>query len=178
MTDPVRYNLSMKHITTSTGDQLANALHALGVNFIMGGKGDDESLHKHPADLIAALAQSDEARLRLSLIPLFLEHPEYAARVRSIAKRLDPSARLTLQCYYSAAVYLQKKHQTGGVTLPNHFSKDLNLTPIDDPEENLRALAKRHKELSHSFTNWLGTYEHAVDVWLKGLKVKNRLGKS
>lgn len=172
MTDPVRYNLSMKHVATSTGEQLANALHALGVNFIMGGKSDDESLHKHPARLIAALAQSDEARLRLSIIPLFLEHPEYAARVRSIAKKLEPSGRLTLQCYYSAAVYLQKKYQTGGVSLPNHFSKDLNLTPVDDPEENLRMLAKRHKELSHSFTNWLGTYQHAEQVWLKGLEYR------
>jgi hypothetical protein len=162
----------MRHVTTSTGDQLSNALHALGVNFIMGGKSDDESLHKHPARLIAALAQSGEARLRLSLIPLFLEHPEYAARVRSIAQKLEPSARLTLQCYYSAAVYLQKKHQTGGVTLPNHFSKDLNLTPVDNPDENLRMLAKRHKELSHSFTNWLGTYQHAEQIWLKGLEYK------
>jgi hypothetical protein len=162
----------MRHVTTSTGDQLSNALHALGVNFIMGGKSDDESLHKHPARLIAALAQSGEARLRLSLIPLFLEHPEYAARVRSIAQKLELSARLTLQCYYSAAVYLQKKHQTGGVTLPNHFSKDLNLTPVDNPDENLRMLAKRHKELSHSFTNWLGTYQHAEQIWLKGLEYK------
>ncbi len=162
----------MKPVTTSTGDQLSNALHAVGVNFIMGGKDDDKSLHKHPARLIAGLAQSSEARLRLSLIPLFLEHPEYAVRVRSIAKKLEPSARLTLLCYYSAAVHLQKKHQIGEVALPNHFAKDLNLTPVDDPDENLRMLAKRHKELSHSFTNWLGTYQHAEQVWLKGLEYR------
>jgi hypothetical protein len=56
-----------------------NALHALGVRFLMGGsKGSDNSLYRQPARLISKLAQSDEARLRLSLIPLFLEHPEYA----------------------------------------------------------------------------------------------------
>jgi len=102
----------MRHVTTSTGDQLVNALQALGVNFLMGGKGTDESLHKQPARMIAALAQSGEVRLRLSLIPLFLEHPEYAARVRKVAKKLDPSTRLTLQCYYSAAVCLQQKYRS------------------------------------------------------------------
>lgn len=172
MNKPAGYNLPMRQIPTTTGDQLANALHVLGVNFIMGGNGDDQSLHKHPADLIAALSQSDEARLRLSLIPLFLEHPEYAPRVRSVAKRLDPSTQLTLKCYYSAAVWLAKKYQLK-ISLPDHFSKDLNLTPTDDPDENLRMLAKRHKELSGSLTNWLGTYEHAAQVWWKGLEFKN-----
>lgn len=162
----------MKSLTTTTGDQLANALHALGVNFIMAGSGDDRSLHKRPADLIAALAKSDEARLRLSLIPLFLEHPEYASCVRAAAKKLDSSAQLTLQCYYSAAVWLTKKYQLS-ISLPDQFSKDLNLTPVDDPDENLRMLATRHKERSGSLTNWLGTYEHAAQVWRKGLEFKN-----
>lgn len=162
----------MRRVTTTTGDQLTNALHALGVNFIMGGKDTDESLQKQPARLIAALAQSSEARLRLSLIPLFLEHPEYATRVCAVAKKLDPPARLTLQCYYSAAVWLAKKY-SNGASLPDLFSKDLNLNPVEDPDENLRALAKRHKELSGSFTNWLGTYHHAAQVWFKGLDLKN-----
>jgi len=35
---------------------LANALQALGVNFIMGGIGVDESLHTHPVRLISELA--------------------------------------------------------------------------------------------------------------------------
>jgi hypothetical protein len=162
----------MEHGHTITGDQLANALNALGVNFIMGGKGNDESLHKHPARLIAALAQSDEARLRLSLISLFFEHPEYAARVRTVAKELDPSAQLILRCYNSAAVWLAQKYLSNGAPLPDHFSKDLDLHPVDDPDENLRMLAKRHKELSRSLTNWLGTYQHAAQVWLKGSGLK------
>jgi hypothetical protein len=51
--------------------------------------------------LIAALAESDESRLRLSLIPLFLEHHEFALHVWTVAKKLHQAARLTLQCYYS-----------------------------------------------------------------------------
>ena len=160
----------MSRAITATGDQLANALRALGVNFIMGGdKSADDNLHKHPARLITALAQSDEARLRLSLIPLFLEYPEYAKHVRTVAKKLDGPARLTLQCYYSAAIWLAEKYRMN-ISLPDQFSKGLNLTPSNDPEENLRALAKRHTELSGSHVNWFGTYEHAAQVWYKGLE--------
>lgn len=168
----MRYNLLMNRTAAITGDQLTNALRALDVNFILGGQGKGESLHKRPARLIAALAQSDESRLRLSLIPLFLEHPEFAARARAAAKNLDPPARLTLQCYYSAAVWLGQKYQPHGTPLPDHFSKELNLDPGDDPEENLRALAKRHEELSGARVDWLGTYRHAAQVWQKGLEYK------
>ncbi|MBU2610545.1 MAG: hypothetical protein KJ606_06305 [Chloroflexi bacterium] len=162
----------MSRTAAITGNQLTNALRALDINFILGGQSKGESLHKHPARLIAALATSDEARLRLSLIPLFLEHPEFAARVRTIAKKLDPTTRLTLQCYYSAAVWLAKKYQPHGTSLPDHFSKELSLNPTDDPEENLRNLAKRHAELSGTRVNWLGTYQHAAQVWQKGLEYK------
>jgi hypothetical protein len=161
----------MSQTIAITGNQLTNALRTLDVNFILGGQIMDESLHKQPARLIAALAQSDESRLRLSLIPLFLEHPEFALRVRTVAKRLDPSARLTLQCYYSAAVWLGKKYQPDKM-LPDYFSQELNLHPVDDPEENIKALAKRHKELSGTRVNWLGTYLHAAQVWQKGLEYK------
>lgn len=162
----------MRHTTTSaTGDQLTYALHVLGVKFILGRQSTGESLYKQPAHLIAALAESHEARLRLSLIPLFLEHPEFAIHVETAARDLSPSARLTLQCYYSAAVWLEKKHFPHRKSLPDLFSKELGLEPTADPEENLYALAKRHQELSGAQVNWLGTYQHAAQVWLKGLKL-------
>jgi hypothetical protein len=174
MNDPVRYNLSMRHTTTASGEQLANALHALGVHFIRGGKADAATyLRNHPARLIAALAQSKEARLRLSLIPLFLEHPEYASRVRGVAKKLDPAARITLECYYTAALWLAKKYGVN-VSLPDHFFKVLNLTLAEDPDENLRALAKRHSEMSDSYVNWLATYRHAEQIWRKGFERRKK----
>ena len=150
---------------TATGEQLADALHILGVKFIMGGQSRSESLHKQPARLIAALAKSNESRLRLSLIPLFLEYPEFAVHVGAVAKNLNLPARLTLQCYYTAAVWLGQKYQPLKKPLPDHFSKELKLSPTDDPEENLRLLAKRHQELSGTYINWLGTYHHAAQRW-------------
>jgi hypothetical protein len=167
----VRYNFPMSRTVVITGNQITDALRALDVNFILGGKSGQAFLHKSPARLIAALAESEESRLRLSLIPLFLEHPEFAARVKSAAKKLAPSARLTLQCYYTAALWLGKKHQPQ-IPLPDHFSQALGLTPTVDADENLRELAKRHKELSGRRVNWLGTYQHAAQVWQKGLEYK------
>jgi hypothetical protein len=161
----------MSQTSGITGDHLVNALRALDVNFILGGKGEQNGLHRQPARLIVALAKSAESRLRLSLIPLFLEHPEFAAQVRTAAKRLDPAARLTLQCYYSAAIWIAKKHKLP-VSLPDYFSQELSLQPTEDPEENLRALARRHREWSGTRVNWYGTYLHAAKVWQKGLEYK------
>ncbi|HXQ35333.1 MAG TPA: hypothetical protein VN843_15050 [Anaerolineales bacterium] len=89
-----------------------------------------------------------------------------------MAKKLKRASRLTLQCYYSAAVWLAQKYQGRNVFLPDYFSKELNLQPIADAEENLRELAKRHRVLSGTRVNWLGTYQHAAQVWQKGLEYK------
>lgn len=155
-----------------TADQLASALNVLGVRFIMGGQSKDEMLAEQPAHLLAALAQSSEARLRLALIPLFLEHPEFALQAQVAADLLEPAARLTLQCYYTAALCLQQIFSSQSKPLPDLFSGELNLKLGDDPEENLRALAKRHRELSGAQVNWLGTYRHAAQIWRKSLEWK------
>lgn len=153
-----------------TGEKLANALRALGVNFIMAQEGMDSSLQNQPARLIASLAESPESRLRLSLIPLFFEHPEFAAHVREASNTLGPSAKLTLLCYYSAAVWLARKYQPHINSLPDLFSVVLKLTPTDDNDENLRLLAIRHEELSGRHVNWHGTYEHAAQRWISQSK--------
>jgi hypothetical protein len=123
--------------------------------------------------LIAALSESSEARLRLSLIPLFLEHPEFASFVQDVANSVTPYARLTLQCYYSAAVWLERKYRVREPLLEDYFSEELSLAPDQDPDGNLRALARRHQELSGTRVNWLGTYQHAAKVWFRALEFEH-----
>lgn len=154
----------------ATGDQLTHALRELGVNFILGGTAKIENLQPQPASLIAALANSDEARLRLSLVPLFLEHPEFAEYAQNAAELLEPQARITLQCYFSAALWLGQIYCTPKISLPDLFSDELKLSPGIDPEINLHALAHRHGELTGMQINWLGTYKHAAQVWLASLE--------
>jgi hypothetical protein len=159
--------------STITGDQLANALHVLNVKFIFGGDSNDASLHQQPVRLIAALAESDEARLRLALIPLFLQHPEFESSARSALKRLKAPARLTLQCYYTAAVFLAQIHHLPS-SLPDYFSQDIHLKTTQDPQINLRALADQQRELSgEAAVNWLGTYQHAAQIWMRALELKH-----
>lgn len=158
----------MKQVAIINGEQLTNALHALGVNFIMGGNSTGIFLHQQPQTLIAALAESNEARLRLSLIPLFLEHPEFAKDLNRTVNNLSSSAKLILQCYYTAAIWIAKKNNIQTNLLTDYFSQELGLSTTPDIEQNLKLLAQRHKELSHSQVNWLGTYLHAEQVWKKG----------
>ena len=169
----------MSNISTITGEQMTSALHILGVNFLFGDTNADALLHKHPDQLISALAESREARLRLSLIPLFLEHPEFSKHVRKTVEGLSESAQVTLQCYYTAAVLLQRKHRakldllTGKKhSLPDLFSQKMGLLMTTDPEQDLQALAKRQEILSGMQINWLGTYQHAMQVSMRGLEIQ------
>lgn len=156
----------------SLEDQLVSELWAWDVRFILGSKPDRPPSFP-PASLIAALTQSREARLQLSLIPLFLRHPEFAIHVKAVAKKINPESQLILKCFYSAAVWLEQKHLSRNV-LPDLFSKELGLFPNSNPEENLRALAKRQRELGGLHINWLGTYQHAADIWLKELELQQK----
>jgi hypothetical protein len=154
-----------------SGDQLADALAGLGVKFLIGGRGRGDPLEKHPAHLIAALAESEEARLRLALIPLFLEHPEFSTHLGAVSAGSTVPARLTLQCYYTAAVWLQQRY-TDGHGLVDLFSRQLGVEVTDDPGQNLEHLARRQRELSGMPINWLGTYEHAAEIWLKAKQMR------
>lgn len=151
-------------------DQLVSELWAQDVRFILGSK-PDHPPSLPPARLIAALTESREARLQLSLIPLFLRHPEFAIHVNAVVKKINPEYQLILKCFYSAAVWLEQKHLSRK-ELPDLFSKELGLSLNPNPEENLRALAKRQRELSGSHINWLGTYQHAADIWLKEVELQ------
>jgi len=151
-------------------DQLVAELWARDVRFILGSPSGLPPVIP-PIQLIAALAESHEARLQLSLIPLFLRHPEFFVHASAAAQKLNPAPQLILKCFYSAAVWLEQKYLSRK-QLPDLFSEELGLSPNSDPDENLHALAKRHQELSGSQVNWLGTYEHAADIWLKELELQ------
>ncbi len=156
--------------TPTLEDQLVSELWAWDVRFILGSKPNYPPTFP-PASLIAALTESREARLQLSLIPLFLRHPEFAVHVNAVVKKTNPEYQLILKCFYTAAVWLEQKHLSRK-ELPDLFSKELGLSNNSNAEENLRALAKRQKELSGSQINWLGTYQHAADIWLKEVELQ------
>jgi hypothetical protein len=151
-------------------DDLVSELWARDVRFILG------SVPNHlpklsPSELIIALAQNNEARLQLSLIPLFLRHPEFSKHVNEVISNLNSSQQLILKCFYTASVWLEQKYLSTK-KLEDLFSKELGIALSANPEENLQSLAIRHYELSGEKINWLGTYKHAADVWLKEIELQ------
>ena len=169
----------MREMTTNlktenalTPSQLVAALDSLGVPFLRGASGSVVPVQ--PAALLAGLAASPEARLRLALIPLLLAHPEFSVYAVAALQQLSPTAAVTLRCYYTAAVWLQGKHRARitvalGHTqpLPDLFGAELELATYTDPDAALYALALRQRELTGLTLNWLGTYEHAAQSWIR-----------
>lgn len=151
-------------------DNLVSELWARDIRFILG-SAPNHPPKLSPSELITALSESNEARLQLSLIPLFLRHPEFDKYVNEVTDKLNSSSRLILKCFYSAAVWLEQKYLSRK-KLRDLFSKELEIILSTNPEENLQSLATRQQELSGEKINWLGTYEHAADVWLKEIELQ------
>jgi hypothetical protein len=158
-------------------DQLVSELWARDVRFLMRQQSRPTPLLP-PANLIAALAQSESARVRLSLIPVFLRHPEFAAEAEKADEALlTGSNRLALRFYYTAALILQGKYWdrlnnllNGQTRLPDLFSKKIGVVINEDHNESLSNLSKCHQILSGHFINWLGTYEHAAERLIKHME--------
>ncbi len=142
--------------------QLVAELDALGVRLLQGAYATEAIGKIAPARLLALLASSDEARLRLAIIPLLLHRSDFATHIDG-AVQVNASAQVVLKCYYTAARYLQQKYRlrleavTGrNAPLPDLFSLELGLQPAADPDSGLSALAQRHAVLSGKPINWLG----------------------
>jgi hypothetical protein len=158
-------------------DQLVSELWAWDVRFLTGNQSTFTPLLT-PASLMASLAQSENARVRLSLIPVFLRHPEFASEVESADKSLSPQTnQLVLRFYYTAAFLLQRKYRERLTRifgkqpqLPDIFSTKLGISLDKNPEQALLQLSKRHQALSGQFINWLETYEHAAERLIKHME--------
>jgi hypothetical protein len=161
-------------------EQLVSELWARDVQFLMGRHSLSAVTQLTTPQLISSLAESADPRVRFSLIPLFLRHPEYSADVTAAEKGISTEAgQRTLRFYYTAAIFLQAKYvkrinQILGKQprLPDLFSKKLGVLPHRNPDRALVELSKQHEISSGGYVNWLGTYEHAVDVWLRQMELQ------
>lgn len=161
--------------------QLMAELETLGIHFLQSSSTVELATRIAPATLVARLASSNEARVRLALIPLLLHRPDFAAYLNAALQITDATAQVFLKCYYTAALYLQQKYRqrlqklTGQYTvLPDVFSAELGLRAVANPDDGLQLLAQRQAVLSGKRINWLGTYEHAAQRWLTSLEHKQK----
>jgi len=128
-------------------------------------------------DLIAALASHTAPRLNEALIPLFVQHPEYAADVPAVLATLEPRAADTLRHLYTAAVYLQQFwrstlsiYQGEVPLLPNYFGESVyKLASVGEyfGEEGLRQLAGYMEEKTGY--EWSSAYQSLINLFWSNL---------
>lgn len=164
-------------LTSTTPAQLTTTLQHLGVRYLRSPAAAPQAENIAPADLLAGLAASPEARLRLALIPLLLWRPDLAVDAAQVEPYLVARPRLFLQCYYTAALLLQRINTdrlvplgAGRETLPDLFSSRLDLSLTGDAHQDLWRLAHRQAQLSAEQANWLGTYYHAARTFIERLE--------
>ena len=164
---------------------LAAELERLRVRFVTSSAEDALPFALSPEELIAALASSKEARLRLALIPLFISHPEFSPFVSKVSEELAGQAQITLVCYYTAAALLQRKYarrldQLGFdlTELPNLFGGHLKLPLSEDVDVLLLRLGQYQARMSGRSLNWYGTYEHAIERLTRRMELEAVWAKS
>jgi hypothetical protein len=163
-------------MTTLTSAELAAELASLGIAFVENSIADKLPISPRPELFLAGLASSTEARLRMALIPLFLARPEFIRSVPDAVHTLSGQARITLMCYYTAAMLLQQKYSQNLTTLgisimamPDLFSHELALPQKGEADVILKQLGDRQAALSGRPLNWYGTYEQAVRRFMRRL---------
>ena len=160
-------------------NNLLSDMNRIGVHFLVGDDHPGLAVPITPAQLLGGLAAQSDARLRLALIAVLLQHPEYAKDTPDALEILDDTQRLTFKLYYTAAHFLQLvyKNQLQDVLgqflwLPDKYSAELNLMEDGAAKVQLKRLAKRHQEITGLSLNWYGTYNHAAKRVIARLKVE------
>lgn len=154
----------------SNEDRLVTQLYQLGVTYLSNCATGGSDQPRSPGKILAETIRQPSARVRTSVIALLLLHPSYAEEIPSTLNLLNEGHRLVLKLFYTAAVFLQRVYHKDllpllsedWVWLPDQFGQELGISPNLSSHEAIRLLGIKHQELTHSFTNWSGTYENVV----------------
>lgn len=168
-------------------DQLVAKLREAGVRYLVPTDARlDETQSIDPLNLIRQLAESDDPRLRHSLIGLFILHSDWSDFAQQLSDQLTEPARTELIAHYMAAVYLQRKWRTrlgfymDVQPLPDLFSVQLGL-PLPEirfGQTGLYALAKWHADQLETIYNYFSVYEKTMDLLFEQLKQESRSHES
>lgn len=164
-------------------ETLVAALREQGIRFLAPSDAQpDEPITSQT--LIGQLASSEDARLRVSLVPLFILHPPLAQWVAAALHKLDESAQRELMAAYMAAVYLQRMwsvrlgfYLPHVAWLPDLFSVQMGLPSPDERygKAGLHALADWRAARSPYPFNWLASWQHVMDLLFEQLKQEHKI---
>ena len=160
-----------------SADLLIAELQARGLHYLIGSLPAPPVPRLTDEELLAALAQQPDARVRSSLIPLFLQQPHLTKAFPLALQRLTPHEQGVLKIYYTAAVILQEQHEQflrrslpQWHALPDLYGAEIGISQDESVEERLHQLGSFHAQLIGLRINWPGTYQHAVTTWIRHLK--------
>jgi len=166
-------------------NQLIGEMNRIGVNFVVGDTIPRVATSLSPSELMAGLVAHKDARIRLALIPVLLQHPEYAPEAQNTLNLLDDSQKLNFKLYYTAAYLLQivYSEELEGLLasfqkIQDNFSEELKVSGDGTALERLKQLAKRHKEITNLSVNWYGTYDHAAKRILARMRKEREWAKA
>ncbi len=151
-------------------DQLVSELHQLGITYLSNRLITILKSPRSPENIIADTIKQPSSRVRTAVIALFLLHPYYAEYVPTALGLLSENHGQLLKLFYTAAVHLQRLYQNDLITiigsklelLPDLFGEELGISWTLSPKEEIHKLGIKHQEITHSLTNWSGTYKHVA----------------
>jgi hypothetical protein len=152
-------------------EKIIAELSALDVNYLSRNTDSKYMNQREKAQLMADIIRQPSSRVRSAIIAVLLIHPELAGYIPHSIESLRGKNRSTLKLFYTAAVYLQKKHEmefhksqgNKYTSLPDYFSQGLGLSNKSDPDMALTQLAEKHQQLIGLRINWEGTYRHVLE---------------
>lgn len=151
-------------------DQFVAELHQLGITYLSNRLITLPKSPRSPENILADVIKQPSSRVRTAVIALFLLHPGYAEYVPTALGLLNENQRWILKLFYTAAVYLQRLYQNELIDtlgsklmwLPDLFGRDLGISLTFSPQDAVQQLGIKHQEITHSLTNWSGTYKNVV----------------
>ena len=141
-----------------------------GLHFFVDNHVEQEPQPLSSEELIAGLAQHEDARLHLALIALFLYEPEVETAVFNALSLLDEQYQIQLKLFYTAATLLQPLYHdrlhpfiSEWHLLPSHFSETLSLNTAAPSQTQLKQLGRHHRQLTGVTANWSGSYQYVAE---------------
>jgi hypothetical protein len=151
-------------------DQLVAELQLLGVTYLSNRQTACLRTPRSSEHLLANTICQPSSRVRTAVIALLLLNPGFSDHVPMALRLLNENQRQLLKLFYTAAVCLQHIYQNDLISvtssewiwLPDLFSEELGIPANLSPQDAIQQIGIRHQEITHSFTNWAGTYKNVA----------------
>jgi hypothetical protein len=151
-------------------DQFVAELHQLGITYLSNRLITPLKSIRSPEYILADAIDQPSSRVRTAVIALLLLHPDYAEYVPIALGLLNENQRHLLKLFYTAAVHSQREYQSDliaiigseHVWLPDVFGEELGISSALSSQDAIQQLGIKHQKITHSLTNWSGTYKNVV----------------